>query len=76
MEDISIDKSQPTFPVFMSRLLPYTQYAFYLKTYTIATQLYGGQTDIHYLRTNPSKPDPVIRVTAEPISDSELVSGF
>lgn len=76
MEDISIDRSEDQFTVFMSRLTPYTQYAYYLKTYTIASQLYGGQTPIQYLTTSPSKPDPVILMTAEPLSDSDIVSAL
>lgn len=34
-------------------LKPYTQYAFYVKTYTIATEQSGAQSQISYFRTKP-----------------------
>lgn len=58
----------------MSRLEPYTQYAYYIKTYTIASEPYGGQTNIQYLTTDPDKPDPVRRLTALSNGSSEIVS--
>jgi insulin receptor len=38
----------------LPRLKPYTQYAFYVKTYTIATERSGAQSPIQYFRTLPS----------------------
>lgn len=35
-------------------LKPYTQYAYYVKTYTIATERSGAQSPIQYFRTLPS----------------------
>lgn len=75
MDDItSFDRNAEQFPVFMSRLEPYTQYAYYIKTYTIASEPYGGQTGIQYLTTDPDKPDPVRRLTALSNGSSEIVS--
>lgn len=37
----------------LTQLLPYTQYAFYVKTYTIATEKVGAQSKIQYFRTFP-----------------------
>lgn len=38
----------------LSWLKPYTQYAYYVKTYTIATERNGAQSRIQYFRTLPS----------------------
>jgi len=35
-------------------LKPYTQYAYYVKTYSIATERSGAQSSIQYFRTLPS----------------------
>lgn len=37
----------------LTRLKPYTQYAFYVKTYTMASENNGAQSDINYFRTMP-----------------------
>lgn len=34
-------------------LKPYTQYAYYVKTYTMASESNGAQSDIDYFRTMP-----------------------
>lgn len=74
VEDVpNIDKSLEQFPVFMSRLEPYTQYAYYIKTYTIASEPYGGQTEINYLMTDPDRPDPVRRLIAIANGTSEII---
>lgn len=35
-------------------LKPYTQYALYIKTYTIASETKGAQSDIIYFQTKPA----------------------
>lgn len=35
-------------------LKPYTQYALYIKTYTLAIATRGAQSDIIYFKTKPS----------------------
>lgn len=59
--------------VFLSFLEAYTQYAFYVKTYTIATETNGGQSDIQYFRTAPSDPSPVRQLIARSNSSDEIV---
>lgn len=77
VEDITIDQAKGThFNVLLSRLTPFTTYAYYIRTYTIASQMDGGQTDIQYLTTDPAKPDPVMKIVAEVKSDTEIVSAF
>ncbi|XP_060876851.1 insulin-like receptor [Metopolophium dirhodum] len=54
-------------------LKPYTQYAYYVKTYTMASESNGAQSDINYFRTMPGTPSPpqnlrVKSVTADSIS--------
>lgn len=70
----NFDKSADTVSILMSPLTAYTQYAYYVKTNTIAATAKGGQTPIQYLMTGPARPDPVIRLEAETQSESELVS--
>lgn len=42
----------------LTRLKPYTQYAFYVKTYTVATEKSGAQSPIQYFRTEPDSKLP------------------
>lgn len=37
----------------LTELKPYTQYAFYVRTYTIATEISGAQSPIYYFQTKP-----------------------
>lgn len=37
----------------LTQLKPYTQYAFYVRTYTIATEKIGAQSRIQYFMTFP-----------------------
>lgn len=37
----------------LAQLKPYTQYAFYVKTYIVATERSGAQSPIYYFRTLP-----------------------
>lgn len=46
----------------LNNLSPYTQYAFYVKTLTIASEKNGAQSDIQYIRTNPSQPEKVQKI--------------
>ncbi|XP_076760117.1 insulin-like receptor-like [Xylocopa sonorina] len=43
---------------YLSQLKPYTQYAYYVKTYTIATERSGAQSNLTYFRTLPEAPSP------------------
>lgn len=40
----------------ITKLEPYTQYAFYVKAFTLATEQKGAQSDISYFRTEPAQP--------------------
>jgi insulin receptor len=58
----------------LTRLKPNTQYAFYVKTYSL-TKLsrYGGQSPIQYFTTLPSRPSPPINLRASSNHHSELL---
>ena len=57
----------------LSRLEPYTQYAYYVKTYTISTEKRGAQSAIGYFQTSPGKPEKVRKFKAVANSSSEIV---
>lgn len=77
VEDITdFDREADMFPVFMTRLRPFTQYAYFIKTYTIASEPYGGQSEIQYFTTEPDKPSPIRKLTAVANGSSEIVRIF
>lgn len=51
MDDVGVQEEKIHY--LMTHLNPYTQYAFYVKTTTIATYGYGAQSKIQYFRTSP-----------------------
>nr|CDI30232.1 Insulin Receptor [Blattella germanica] len=57
----------------LPHLKPYTQYAFYVKTYTIATERTGARSDIQYFRTLPYAPSPPMGLDVKAQSSSELI---
>uniref|UniRef100_A0A1L8DJW7 Tyrosine-protein kinase receptor n=1 Tax=Nyssomyia neivai TaxID=330878 RepID=A0A1L8DJW7_9DIPT len=57
----------------LARLEPYTQYAYYVKTYTVATEQMGAQSDIIYFRTRPGRPEQVQRLRTTANGTSEIV---
>ncbi|BES91403.1 tyrosine-protein kinase receptor [Nesidiocoris tenuis] len=56
VEDVSTDNKDEWINHLLARLKPFTQYAFYVKTYTIATEESGAQSEIQYFRTAPDTP--------------------
>lgn len=60
----------------LTKLEPYTQYAYYVKAYTVATEKTGAQSDISYFRTLPGQPTVVSKLKAIPKSSSTVVSRF
>lgn len=56
VDDVSLsgnesDTSKVSYP--LSHLKPYTQYAYYVRTYTITSETNSAQSDINYFRTLP-----------------------
>ncbi|PNF35477.1 Insulin-like receptor [Cryptotermes secundus] len=56
----------------LTHLKPYTQYAFYVKTYTIATERSGAQSPIQYFRTLPASPSPPMALDVSTSTSTEL----
>ncbi|BFF89318.1 insulin-like receptor [Drosophila madeirensis] len=53
-------------------LIPYTQYAFYVRTMAISSESTNGQSDVMYFRTMPAQPSMVPAITATSVSSSEI----
>ncbi|XP_065207315.1 insulin-like peptide receptor isoform X2 [Planococcus citri] len=57
----------------VTHLKPFQLYAYYVKTYTIATETNGAQSKIQYFITNPAMPSPPTKLKITAISSSEIV---
>jgi insulin receptor len=57
----------------LTKLEPYTQYAYYVKAYTVATEGTGAQSLISYFTTKPDMPDRVKKVKVTALSSDKLV---
>ncbi|XP_043280650.1 insulin-like receptor [Venturia canescens] len=57
----------------LTQLKPYTQYAFYVKTYTIATERSGAQSKVQYFTTLPDAPSQPRSLSIWSNASSELV---
>ena len=54
VDDVSPEKDgDDSQNYILTKLKPFTQYAFYVKTYTIATEKSGAQSPIQYFWTFP-----------------------
>lgn len=73
--DDVVDNNRNSTPIsiIVTHLKPYTQYAYYIRTYTVASEQRGGITPIKYFRTSPYKPDPVTKLTVASNGSSEIV---
>lgn len=61
---------------YLSQLKPYTQYAYYVKTYTIATERSGAQSNLTYFRTMPEAPSSPRSLLTWSNSSSELIMSW
>ncbi|XP_037039438.1 insulin-like receptor isoform X2 [Bradysia coprophila] len=67
VEDTSqFDRKASHVQIVITNLKPYTQYAYYVKTYTISSEPSGGQTDILYFTTLPWQPEAVQKLKIIP----------
>lgn len=90
VDDVSVPDSQdtstssnssnsggpPKVTHIFTNLQPYTQYAFYVRTYTFARgsqSVRGAQSKITYFRTAPAQPSPPKHLTSLSNSSSEIV---
>lgn len=53
VDDVSV--SEDRIHYLLTGLKPHTQYALYVKTFTIATYRYGAKSDILYFKTLPDR---------------------
>uniref|UniRef100_A0A182WEW1 Tyrosine-protein kinase receptor n=1 Tax=Anopheles minimus TaxID=112268 RepID=A0A182WEW1_9DIPT len=58
----------------LTRLYPFTQYAYYVKTYTLSSENLGGQSDITYFRTAPGTPKIIRDLQVYIENDTLIVS--
>lgn len=49
----STEEEKTDLLAILTGLKPYTQYAYYVKTYTMASESNGAQSEINYFRTLP-----------------------
>ena len=57
----------------ITKLKPYTDYAFYVKTYSTASATIGGRSSIQYFRTFPDRPSIPRYLRAYANSSSEII---
>ncbi|XP_058832990.1 insulin-like receptor isoform X2 [Topomyia yanbarensis] len=72
LDDISDFNTENYTSKILTQLKPYTQYAYYVKTYTLASEGLGGQSKIKYFTTAPGTPsivrDVEVAVTEEALT--------
>lgn len=74
VDDVNDFLNVPTISFPLTKLEPYTRYAYYVKAYTLATESTGAQSEIQYFRTLPGQPLAVSKLKAIPKSSSTIVS--
>lgn len=57
----------------LTNLKPYTQYAFYIKTYTIASEQHGAESHIQYFTTKPAQPSIPRQISITSNSSDSLI---
>lgn len=73
VDDVNDFSPNEAVPYPLTRLEPFTQYAYYVKAYTVATEKTGAQSPIQYFRTLPGKPEAIAKTKALSNSSSEIV---
>lgn len=75
LEDIEDNnRNSTTVTHILTQLKPYTQYAYFVRTHTVASEQHGGLSAIQYFTTLPYKPEPIHKLTAVANGSSEIVS--
>lgn len=74
VDDVNDFTSSDTISFPLTKLEPWTKYAFYIKAYTLSTEQSGAQSKIQYFRTLPGQPQAPIKLKATPKSSSSVVS--
>ncbi|XP_031636037.1 insulin-like receptor isoform X2 [Contarinia nasturtii] len=73
IDDI-IDSNRNSTPITIlaPNLKPFTQYAYFIRTYTVASEQKGGLSPIQYFRTAPYKPDAITKLAVSANGSSEI----
>lgn len=58
----------------ITKLEPFTQYAFYVKAYVVSTEKTGAQSNIDYVRTLPGQPHAAMALRTTGRSSASVVS--
>lgn len=69
----AVDNTEDKLSHILPHLKPYTQYGLYIKTYTIASETKGAQSDIIYFKTEPDTPSQPRSLNARAQSSSEIL---
>ncbi|KAF7271558.1 hypothetical protein GWI33_015587 [Rhynchophorus ferrugineus] len=56
VDDVANNQDKDPIQHILTNLKPYTRYAFYIKTYTLASEQNGAQSKIMYFTTQPAQP--------------------
>lgn len=54
MDDVSANSDDEKITHILTHLTPYTRYAYYVKTYTIANEVNGAESKMDYFLTLPA----------------------
>lgn len=73
MEDVTSFSNIDQINQPLTKLEPFTQYAYYVKAYTLATEQKGAQSDIKYFTTRPDQPQRVKKLKATPLGHDKIV---
>lgn len=71
-EDINVFAENETVSFSLNKLKPFTQYAYYVKVYVLASER-SAQSDIQYLTTLPGIPEQPQKVRVKSKNDAEIV---
>ncbi|XP_055527832.1 insulin-like receptor isoform X2 [Wyeomyia smithii] len=74
LDDISEFNTENYTSKILTQLKPYTQYAYYVKTYTLASEGLGGQSRIKYFITAPGTPAVVRDVDVEVFPNEDMLT--
>lgn len=74
VEDVSSFSASQSISQPITKLEPYTRYAFYVKAFTLATEQKGAQSEIMYFTTKPDRPAKMKVPDLKALDSSRIVS--
>ncbi|XP_053679248.1 insulin-like receptor [Anopheles nili] len=74
VDDVPNMQERDQFNHILTRLIAFSRYAYYVKTYTLSSENLGGQTDITYFRTSPGTPKTVRELHVYIENDTLIIS--